>query len=287
MRAKIRQIKQATISEFLLFLELYPDLEIFKLNKSPNNWHALKDLLFQQVSYWFEMMLKDQSNITNSVTSWCVIPALFFLLSLYSYPTCYSPLLSALLPTLALLKGGLIVYSTPLHLCCIEADRPIAPFLGISEIWLLCKQYHSLHWKSTGCPKRPRSALRGQLPSLEITRRRDTWVNRAPRNVFIHSNESASKLFLQRKHYFYSERLPSVQQVIQFKAVLDLLSSMSLTTFFFAVPFATEGKEVIAFTNLALGWAVKAICQSESVKLTLGSRYLRPAAVGFDILYYT
>lgn len=79
MRAKIRQIKQATISEFLLFLELYPDLEIFKLNKSPNNWHALKDLLFQQVSYWFEMMLKDQSNITNSVTSWCVIPALFFL----------------------------------------------------------------------------------------------------------------------------------------------------------------------------------------------------------------
>lgn len=78
MRAKIRQIKQATISEFLLFLELYPDLEIFKLNKSPNNWHALKDLLFQQVSYWFEMMLKDQSNITNSVTSWCVIPALFF-----------------------------------------------------------------------------------------------------------------------------------------------------------------------------------------------------------------
>lgn len=78
MRAKIRQIKQATISEFLLFLELYPDLEIFKLNKSPNNWHALKDLLFQQVSYWFEMMLKEQSNITNSVTSWCVIPALFF-----------------------------------------------------------------------------------------------------------------------------------------------------------------------------------------------------------------
>lgn len=78
-----------------------------------------------------------------------------------------------------------------------------------------------------------------------------------------------------------------MQQVIQFKAVLDLLSSMSLTTFFFAVPFATEGKEVIAFTNLALGWAVKAICQSESVKLTLGSRYLRPAAVGFDILYYT
>lgn len=78
MRAKIRQIKQATISEFLLFLELYPDLEIFKLNKSPNNWHALKDLLFQQVSYWFEMMLKDQSNITNSVTSWCVIPAHFF-----------------------------------------------------------------------------------------------------------------------------------------------------------------------------------------------------------------
>lgn len=78
MRAKIRQIKQATISEFLLFLELYPDLEIFKLNKSPNNWHALKDLLFQQVSYWFEMMLKDQSNITNSVTSWCVIPGHFF-----------------------------------------------------------------------------------------------------------------------------------------------------------------------------------------------------------------
>lgn len=53
------------------------------------------------------------------------------------------------------------------------------------------------------------------------------------------------------------------------------------------VPFATEGKEVIGFTNLALGCAVKAICQSESVKLTLGSRYLRLAAVGFDILYYT
>lgn len=76
----------------LVFGAIYPDLEIFKLNKSPNNWHALKDLLFQQVSYWFEMMLKDQSNITNSVTSWCVIPAHFFWLPLYSYPTCYSPL---------------------------------------------------------------------------------------------------------------------------------------------------------------------------------------------------
>lgn len=53
------------------------------------------------------------------------------------------------------------------------------------------------------------------------------------------------------------------------------------------MPFATEGKEVIAFTNLALGCAVKAICQSESAKLTLGSIYLRLVAVGFDILYYT
>lgn len=57
--------------------------------------------------------------------------------------------------------------------------------------------------------------------------------------------------------------------------------------FFSSVPFATEGKEVIVFTNLALGCTVKAICQSESVKLTLGSRYLRLAAAGFDILYYT
>lgn len=75
------------------------------------------------------------------------------------------------------------------------------------------------------------------------------------------------------------------------QVVQDFPSVWSAPFFFFftsfSLPFATEGKEVIAFTNLALGCTVKAICQSESVKLTLGSRYLRLAAVGFDILYYT
>lgn len=84
-------------------------------------------------------------------------------------------------------------------------------------------------------------------------------------------------------------KTPRFQHILQFKQCLDVLTSKAspLSAFFFAVPFAIVGKEVIVFTNLARGCAVKAICQSESVKLTLGSRYLRLATAGFDILYYT
>ncbi|CAB1460636.1 unnamed protein product [Pleuronectes platessa] len=50
---------------------------------------------------------------------------------------------STLLPTSALLRDALIAYSTLLHLCCIEPERASAPFLRISQIWLLHKHHHS------------------------------------------------------------------------------------------------------------------------------------------------
>lgn len=88
--------------------------------------------------------------------SWSVSPMIlhcaFSLTSSVEYPNMFSyffPSLSTLLPGSALLKDGQIVYSTLLHLCCIQPAGTIVPFLRISQIWLLHKQCHSLRWRST------------------------------------------------------------------------------------------------------------------------------------------
>lgn len=81
-----------------------------------------------------------------------ILHCAFSLTSSVEYPNMFSyffPPLSTLLPGSALLKDGQIVYSTLLHLCCIQPAGTIVPFLRISQIWLLHKQCHSLRWRST------------------------------------------------------------------------------------------------------------------------------------------
>lgn len=190
-------------------------------------------------------------------------------LSLSPQSTAYSNMLIPFLAlstsgpaTSALLKDGeRCVYSALLHLYGIQPAPDYRTLGRISQIVLLHKQHLSPCERSAGMlDKAGMSLLTSSLACIP---------------GMMQSTVPKTRRF---------------QHLFQFNQCLNVLKDCTaspLSVFFSSVPFAIVGKEVIAFTNLARGCAVKAICQSESVKLTLGSRYLRLATAGFDILYYT
>lgn len=108
-------------------------------------------------------------------------------LPLYNMPTCYSLLpLQHLVAHLCTSQGRSKCVFHPSPSALHSTGPTIVPFRKISQLWLLHKQHHSLHWRSTRCPCE--ASLCALLAGLKIMSRRRSSAY-AWRYVLLHNNE--------------------------------------------------------------------------------------------------